>query len=78
MKSLVYAIHLNCIEDTHCKLKTAISVLNMFVTLAFEVFYASTVIMKNVINGKILAMVWLQKILNAISVYFRETGVVLV
>ena len=43
MKSVDYAVLVNCIEDIECKLKTVIPVLKVF-------------IMINVISGKILTL----------------------
>ena len=67
MKSVDYSIQVNCINDLKCKLKTVIPVLK-FVTLIQEVFSTSIVTMINTINGKILTLATLQKIL--ISDYF--------
>ena len=51
----------NCIGDTQRNLKTFIPVLKMFVTLALEVSYAPFVTTINMINRKILTLVWLPK-----------------
>ena len=50
-----YAIDINCIEDTHCKLKTVTPVLERSVIPTLEVSYGPTIPMINMINGKILA-----------------------
>jgi hypothetical protein len=56
MKSVNYAIHVNCREDMQCKLRTVIHVLKRFVTLIIEDSYAPIVTMINVINGKMLTL----------------------
>ena len=52
VKSLDYAIHVNCIKNMQWKLKTEIHVLNLFVNLTIDVYSVPIVTMKNVINGK--------------------------
>ena len=69
IKRVKYAIHVNCIEDTQCNLKTLIPVLKKFVTLTIKVSFVSIVTTINTFNGKILTLVWLENTLNVISVY---------
>ena len=69
MKNVGYTIHLNCIEDTRCKLKTVILVLLQFVIPRLEVSSVPIATTINVINGKILILARLQKNLSVISVY---------
>jgi hypothetical protein len=57
MKGVDYAIHVNCIEDMQCKLKTVIPVLMIFVTITLEVYYDPIVDMINVITGKNFTLV---------------------
>ena len=55
MKDVVYEIHVNCIEDTQCKLNTVVPVLKRPLVLTLEVSYP-TVTMINMINGKMLTL----------------------
>ena len=47
MKIVDYAIHVNCIEDTQCELKTIILVLKRFMPLILEVSSIPVVNMRN-------------------------------
>ena len=61
MKNVDYAIHVSRIEDVQCELIAVTTVLKICVTLNLDVFHASVVTMINVINGKILTLVWLEE-----------------
>jgi len=70
-KRLDHAISVNCTDYTQWKLVLKTSpVLKRFVNLTLEVCYAPNITMINVTSGKMLTLVWSQKILSVISVCF--------
>ena len=76
MKSVDYAIHVNCIEDTQCKLKTIILVLKRFMPLILEVSSIPVVNMRNYDHWESNNPGIITKTVNVISVCFSETSIV--
>jgi len=70
MKSVNYAVHINSIVGTYCKLKTIIPVLKIFMTLTLEVSYVPIFTDKlDQWESNYLGMI-AKKILNVMSIYF--------
>ena len=70
IKSVDYAMQVNCIEDLQYKLKTVIPVLNRSMAVTLEGSYALIVTIINETSGRLPTLVRLERTLNEILVYF--------